>query len=904
MNSWLIGIIFFISQVTSLAQVGMLSGRVVNDSEEPLPGVLIQLEPSGKNQITNLQGLFTFDHPDTDRRVRLIVSYIGHTTLDTLFLFSENQSVLELVLYRRSLDLQEVVVTAQENRSGLGTSSTIERSAIAHIQPNSLRDVLQLVPGQLAINPSLSGPQQILLRQAPTDASSNAVAQMGTSVIMDGSPLSNDANLQFNVNILNSSPDAAAPFQSVAGQGFDLRQIPADQIESVEVLRGVPSARHGNFTAGAIIVNTRVGAFAPNFRMRANPTILQASAGAGFEFDQKKQAISFDFDFADAKPDPRDVLNHFSRLAANVAHKLSLPIHSFTVTNRLGISSNVATRRQDADNDPSQRRWSSQDLSLRLNTNIRWQPEDFLFDFVEGNLTAQYSHQRSSFEEFITTNVGPRPIFMTDTTAVVPYGTARYNNLTTVSGNPLNGYGRLEGTKSLKSFGMGHRFVTGMEYRLDMNRGEGRQFDLLTPPRQNFSAGDRPRTFDDVPSLNQFSLYAEDRFTLQLNSIPWHWQLGVRYDRAWLGGPEQQLISADWLPRINSSLEIFPFLNLRAGYGKTSKVPGLRFLSPGPRFIDLINFNYFAPDPAERLLLVTTRRIDVDTRNLDSFRSEKIELGIEGAIGKANFVITYFHETTKGGPGMIREPYIAIRGLFDPIATPAGIPPVLPTSPTRFDTLFLAYDRPVNNRDIVNTGVEYALSLPELKALRTSADLSGSLVQTHGFVNGEQANPNFIFQQVNATHIPFYQAGQGNRSIQFNTSIRFIHRIPEAGLVISTLAQTIWIQREKMIGFSQYPTALLSRKGEITRLDPVVASSSENEIYWNRISDIQLLEENRPPLWLFNLRVNKEFAPGKGFAFYVNNFFYNRPLYLNNRTNTYTQRNIQLFFGAEIFYQL
>ena len=904
MNSWLIGTIFLILQVPGLAQVGTVSGRIVNDVNEPLPGALLQFEPSGKNQITNLDGLFTYQHLDINTPIRLIVSYIGHTTLDTLFLYSENQPKLEFVLYRRSLDLEETVVTAQENRSGLGTSSTIERSAIEHVQPNSLRDVLQLVPGQLAINPSLSGPQQILLRQAPTDASTNAVAQMGTSIIMDGSPLSNDANMQFNVNILNSSPNAAPPFQSVADQGFDLRQVPADQIESVEVLRGIPSARHGNFTAGAIIVNTRVGAFAPNLRIRANPTILQASVGAGFEFDQKRQALSFDVDFADAKPDPRDVLNQFSRVTGNIAHRLYLPIHSLTVTNRLGLSSNVATRRQDADNDPSRRSWSSQDLGVRFNSNIRWQPEYFLFDLVEGNLTTQYSHQRSTFEEFITTNVGPRPIFMKDTTAAVPYGTARYNNLTTVSGNPFNGYARLEGTKSLKPFGIGHRIVTGMEYRLDINRGEGRQFDLLTPPRQNYSAGDRPRTFDDVPALGQFSVYAEDRFTLQLNNIPWHWQLGLRYDRATLGGTEQRLISADWLPRINTSMEILPFLSLRAGYGKTAKVPGLRFLSPGPRFIDLINFNYFAPDPAERLLIVTTRRIDIDTRNLDSFRSEKFEFGIEGTVGKANYVISYFNEITKGGPGLIRVPYIASRGLFDPIATPAGMPPLLPDSPSRFDTLFLAYDRPVNNRDVVNTGVEYAISLPELKALRTSADISGSLVRTHGFINGEQVNPNFIFQHVNATHIPFYQAGQGNRSVQFNTSVRFIHRIPEAGMVISSLAQTIWIQRDKMTGFSPYPTALLRKDGQLVRLDPVSAASPENEIYWNRISDIQLLEEKRPPLWLFNLRVNKEFARGKGFAFYVNNFFNNRPLYLNNRTNTYTQRNIQLFFGAEIFYQL
>ncbi|KEO75496.1 outer membrane receptor protein [Anditalea andensis] len=888
----------------ALSQEKSIVGKIQDENFNPLPGALIQLEPSGKNIISDKEGNFRFKNTGDILAPRIIVSFLGYTTMDTLIGAVDDAVYLELQLQKRSLDLQEVIVTAQENRAGLGTSSTIERSAIEHVQPNSLRDVLQLIPGQLAINPSLSSPQQILLRQVPTDASSNAVAQMGTALIMDGSPVSNDANMQFNVNILNSGPNTSPPFQSVSGQGFDLRQIPADQIESVEVLRGIPSARHGNFTNGAIIVNTRVGAFDPNVRIRANPTILQASAGSGFSFHQDRHAVSFDLDFADATPDPRDVLNHFTRLTGNVANRMVFPAAALTITNRLGINRNIATRRKDADNDPSQRSWESKDASFRFNSNLRWQPEEFIFDVMEANITAQYSQQRSYFNEFITTNVGPRPIFMIDTTAAVPYGTARYYNQTSVEGNPLNIYGRLEGSKSISLWGNSHRLLTGMEYRLDANHGAGRQFDLVTPPRQNYNAGDRPRKFDNIPTLNQLSLYAEDRFTFQISSLPWHWQLGMRYDHAFLSGPEQRKVSADLLPRINTAIDVLPFLSVRAGYGITSKVPALRFLSPGPRFIDLINFNYYAPDPAERLLIVTTRRIDIDTRSLSPFKSEKIELGIEGSVGKTNYVITYFKEATRGGPSLIREPYLAARGLYDVLSSPAGMPPTLTAQPARYDTLFTAYDRPVNNQDIINSGLEYMINLPEWKALRTSLNFSGSLIRTNGFVNGEQANPNFIFEHIQADHIPFYQAGQGYRTLQWNTSFRFIHRIPEAGLVISTLAQTVWVNRDRMTGFNPYPTALLNRKGEITRLSPEAAASPENELYWNRISDLLLLEEKRPPLWLFNLRVNKEFEKGRGFAFYVNNFFNNRPLYQNKRSNTYTQRNIDLFFGAEIFYQL
>jgi hypothetical protein len=65
----------------------------------------------------------------------------------------------------------------------------------------------------------------------------------------------------------------------------------------------------------------------------------------------------------------------------------------------------------------------------------------------------------------------------------------------------------------------------------------------------------------------------------------------------------------------------------------------------------------------------------------------------------------------------------------------------------------------------------------------------------------------------------------------------------------------------------------------------------------------QLLEEDRPNKWLFNLRVSKELWAGTEVSFFVNNFFNNRPLYRSMRTdpNTYSyeRRNPPIYFGLE-----
>ncbi|EON79038.1 putative outer membrane receptor [Lunatimonas lonarensis] len=876
---------------------------LADEVNQPIIGAIVQIEPDGLYQISSGVGAVIFNMVSTGQK-RISVSMMGFERVDTIVLVKDEPILVHLVLKQRSLELNEVTVTAQENTQGLSTSSLIERDAIAHVQPNSLRDILQLIPGQLAINPSVNTPQQILIRQVSTNGAGNAVAQMGTSIVMDGSPLSNDANLQSNVNILNSSPGSPPPFQSVANQGFDLRQIPADQIESVEVLRGVGSARHGNFTAGAVIVQTRIGPFRPNLTLRANPNALQFSGGAGFQWN-KSQALSVDLDAMDSRPDPRDVFNKFRRQQVTVGHQWIGLSGRLIVRNRATVGINTASRAMQADRDPSRRSWESTDESFRWNTQLVLQNNAGWFDRLEGTFSLSQNRQRSFFTEFITTNVGPRPTFLTDSTGVVPFGPARYFNKTTVEGNPLNYYHRVELSKTIASGTISHRLVMGTEYRYDVNSGQGRQFDLETPPRQNFSAGDRPRAFDDIPGLNQLSAYMEDRFFLRLGGVRvWSWQIGFRADSYSLSGTEQRTIGTDLQPRVQTAISLTPQHRLRLGYGIHAKVPGLNFLSTGPRFIDLINFNYFAPNPDERLLVVTTRRITPETERLRSFSSNKAEIGLDGEIGRVRYSINGFIEKTKGGPSFVRQPYIAHRGLFDILEARPGMPPLLTEGPTRFDTLFLAYDAPVNNRRLENRGVEFVLDFPEIQFLRTSLSLNGAFIQTKSFVEGEEVNPNFIFRQVNAPFVPFFQAGQGNLGTQLNTSIRLIHHIPNAGIVLSSLTQVIWHQRDKLMGFDPFPTALLNRRGELLRLTLEEGQNQALAEFRNLVAEQQLAAISRPPLLLVNLRMNKEFQPQRGFAFFVNNLFNHRPLFQDPRTDAFVQRNLSLFFGAEIFYRL
>lgn len=141
----------------------------------------------------------------------------------------------------------------------MGSKSIINEEAIKHLQPKSVSDLLQLVPGNLAKNPNLNELSQATVREIdPTNGSS-----LGTSVVIDGAPVSNDANLQAiastRYGTASSTQTDGMSDQTTAGGGTDLRTISAGIVESMEVISGIPGAEYGNLTSGVVIVKTKAG---------------------------------------------------------------------------------------------------------------------------------------------------------------------------------------------------------------------------------------------------------------------------------------------------------------------------------------------------------------------------------------------------------------------------------------------------------------------------------------------------------------------------------------------------------------------------------------------------------------------------------------------------------------------
>ena len=173
------------------------------------------------------------------------------------------------------IHIGEVVVTASESKA-LSTASRIGRDAIRHIQPSSIADLLELLPGGRSSDPDFASPQTIRLREASPAGSNYNTSSLGTQFLIDGVPMSNDANLQ-------STPTYSNYGSTFVNSGVDMRSVSTDDIESVEVVRGIPSVEYGDLTSGMVKVSRRQGGNDLSARFKADMSSKLFYVGKGFE---------------------------------------------------------------------------------------------------------------------------------------------------------------------------------------------------------------------------------------------------------------------------------------------------------------------------------------------------------------------------------------------------------------------------------------------------------------------------------------------------------------------------------------------------------------------------------------------------------------------------------------------
>ena len=891
------------------------------ESGEPLAGVVVGFPDCGIYAASETDGGAVLKAVPKGKR-KLKAQMIGMLDCEIEVRVAEGMEPVSVLMVESSFRLDDVVVTARSGAVGASTASSISRTAIDHLQATSLSDIMELLPGQLSSNPSLTSASKATIRQVGTDAMNS----LGTSIIVNGAPVSNNANLQ--VGNTATSGTLTSGYSSTAGSGVDLRQISVDNVESVDVIRGIPSVEYGDLTSGVIIVNPKAGEYPFRIRTKINPTLTQASVSKGFALGKKGGALSADFDYASSLADERRPYQRYRRITANLLYSKTFA-EKLRTTTGLGFYFDLDAQKLDPTDTKYQRKRSAENLGFKFNTNINWQADLSFLKSLKFNLSANYAEQTgytqeikgnfgymvtsamtdgtvASNREGVVTDRNGKPLTNTDkagfeaATNILPY---EFLTQMTTYGKPLNVFAKAVANMFTEFWGIGNRIIGGLEWKTDVNFGQGKVFDPLMPP----SSGLRMRPYSEIPALNQFSVYAEDNISKTLWNRDFKLQIGLRFDLVQPGRSESLNALS---PRINASVELVPkMLTLRGGWGITAKAPPLVYLYPDKAYFDFVNFSNIGQTgitKEQELSIITTKVYDTGNPALKIAKNMKSEIGLDFDWAGMRLSVTAFRELLRNGYafGLDRSCFhIFELDKYEQVGTRTDSYPLLKTGVTVSDVV-VSYYKPLNNKVNDSKGVEFDFDFGQIKPIHTSFVLSGAYMVSDSYSSTEsyfQKNPD---PKKGYKDIGVYASGDGSRYSRFSTNLRVIHNIPKIGFVVSLSMQTIWSDTHEYLGTENihpigYSSASNLKYTELSEGDPI------SEDIQKQILDNRLIKETHKPLWLCNLRLTKEIGEYLGFTFFLNNVFRTNPLEESKRNpgSWSSSRNPSQFFGIEAWFK-
>ncbi len=862
-----------------------LEGRVTDaTSGAPLAHGVVTVEGTLGITQTGLDGRYRLDSlPPGPQTLRVVL--VGYAPLRrAVTLPTEGVVTLDVALTASALHLPGIVVTADpigRARGELTTASVIEREAIKNQAAASLAGLLELIPGVTLSPPGLDGVQQIALRSVPTSSgggasgvtagqpSAGALAAFGTQIVLDGVPVSNNANFQ------TLGPRGELGFSSSAGGGVDLRRFPATTIERVEVIRGIPSARYGDLTQGAVIVDTRAGRISPEILARLDGRTVELSGVAGGPLGGS-HLLSGTFNITRTLISPGRSSATGYRFALQAAHHAEWG--SWRFDSRVEGFQLV----EDNPERPTFPGFASRsrDGSLRLSERARLD----LGDRARLEITAglEIGRQSSFSEAPKLRGASPFTDAVTEGRHVGRFIGGAYLARVDVDGAPRHLYLRPELSGQRDWVGASHAFRGGVELRREWNKGAGVQFDIEFPPQDRFdgvNGFDRPRNLASVPALLMSSIYLSDLATWSLGPHSYlSVQGGLRFDALHEGGRPTTLRDRVLQPRLTVEVGPRPWLRARLGAGRLAKAPSLTGLYPAPQFYDLVNVNYFPDEPAERLAILTTRILDPTNSDLGFMVANHFEVGIDLDLPATDFSLglAAFVERTPRAIGFLTEPSFLIRNRYalDDSTRGTGRPPGIVEPPFAMDTIPVLLDRPAHTLSIRNRGLELTASVPEIPHTRTRILLNGLWSRSEVENASVLFNSEFRNFQV-SEQIPRapYWDGSTRTGERLLLTTRLIHHQPRIGIVVTATIQATLRQIRRDVA----ATDTLSFAGYLTRMGilvPVPVANRGDAQYADLHVGLkgQRTDEQRSPSdWLLNLQVSKTLPLGGRFAFYAFN---------------------------------
>ncbi len=723
-----------------------LYGRLIDsNTKEGVPFATIVVEGQALWCSSNSDGYYTFKGlPSAD--FTITIHSLGYTSRSLRIDSLSGRREYNVLLEPRSLSIDVVTVVADNNSKSSASTYKVGREAIENLQIASLTDVMSLLPGgkfegDMSL---LSGNSEFTVRG---NGGSTGASSFGTAVEIDGVRLSTNAN----------ATDIS---------GSDLRGISVANIESVEIISGVPSAEYGDLNNGLVKINTFKGATPFIVETSLRPHTQRYGVSKGFTFE--KGVLNTSFERALSVGNISHPYTTYDRngLTLNYTHRTQTADGN-PIALTFGVSGNLGGYNSTDDPDQANDNYSKQsNHDVRANFKFDYSPNLSWLTRLTWLTTASYSSAQSEVNEIyssVNSSVAMHSIkdgyYVASvydggsSDAVLRLGGYWYD-LEKYDNRPLNITSKLKGEWS-KDFSneISSNFMVGVDYNYTKNFGRGNYYeDLSVAPTW------REYRLDELPAMHNFSLFAEENleYATSENSTL-RLMAGLRYDMTHIYDSSYGLTTA-LSPRLNLSYGMMEGesgnlsdIRLYASWGQASKLPSFLILNPRASYYDINTF--VAASDAQNTsyqAYLTQVSEPIYNSDLEWQQTTMWEIGAKANVFGADVSISGYRSYTENnytlnytyspfsynytGPSALEGISIpsANRSYYvDPvtgIVTVSDITGAQQSVVLDAKTLnkFRASAQYINAAPVERYGVEWIIDFPRIEALRTNFRIDGN----------------------------------------------------------------------------------------------------------------------------------------------------------------------------------
>ena len=765
-----------------------ISGKVVDaKTGEPVIGAAVNVEDTGIWAISDENGKFFLpDIRPGDYAVQF--SCLGFVDKRLSFVVKKDIPNLTIKLDQNTLALNSVVVTAERDKEGMNTSLKFGANALNHLQMSNVTDISALLPGGKTVNPDLTTDNAVSLRSGGLAAGN---AAFGTALEVDGVRVGNNAS-----------------FGSMSGTGT--RNISTENVQSIEVITGVPSAEYGDLNSGMVRINTRKGLTPWNITFAVNPRTYQASASKGIDLMKNRGVLNVSAEWTRATQKLSSPYTSYTRRGFSASYSNTFKnVLKFEV----GATGNIGGMNTKNDPDAYKGTWSKvRDNVLRANTSLTWLLRKSWITNLKLDASVNYNDNRSQDHAY-GSSASMLPAVHSELAGyyLADRLPVSYFSDKVIDSKELDYAASLKYEWFKKSGKRLSKLKAGVQWKANGNVGDGEYYKDPSVAANGY----RPRPYSQYPFMHNVAAYIEEDYTFPIGKTSLQISAGLRLENLFVKDTDYKNVSS-LSPRFNAKWKISDNLSIRGGWGVSEKLPSFYILYPVQKYRDIQTFGFSHGDSSSYVYYTQPYKM-LFNENLKWQKNYNAEFGIEAYFLRTSVSLVGFFNKTK-------NPY-TYQNIYTPfsyniMSVPSGY--TVPDNPeirvdsqtgqvymrgsneefwtpmaTKVtDKTFFESQMPGNGDDIYRTGAELIVDFPEIAPIRTKFRLDANYSYTHYIDNtlnwiyrtgwSHTSLSNRSYQYV-GIYVNGGESGtfNGKESHSLNANLTAITHIPEARIVIT-----------------------------------------------------------------------------------------------------------------------